>query len=197
MHGFACMRHAWIFMHAMHGLYDCMAGMLGLHDCTACMACMLGFAWSHGTACLDLHGCMDAWSCMVACLTCMIAWHAWICMVAWHGMLGLAWLHGCLELHGCMFDLYDCMGVLAWLHGMHGMACLDLHACMVGINCRIAWMLGVAWLVACIAWLDLHDCMVGGVPFYLGCRCPLGQAFCLSCSRPPCFPFCTWIQIWL
>lgn len=63
-------------------------------------------------------------------------------MVAW--MLGVAWLHG------CMFDLYDCMGVLAWLHGMHGMACLDLHACMVGINCRIAWMLGVAWLVACI-----------------------------------------------
>ena len=49
-----------------------------------------------------------------------------------------------------MFDLYDCIGVLAWLHGMHGMACLDLHACMVGSNCRIAWMLGVAWLVACI-----------------------------------------------
>ena len=79
---------------------------------------MLGFAWLHGTDCLDLHGCMDA--------------------------IGVAWLHG------CMIDLYDCIGVLAWLHGMHGMACLDLHACMVGSNCRIAWMLGVAWLVACI-----------------------------------------------
>ena len=66
MQGFACMRHAWIFMRAMNGLYDCMAGMLGLDDCMACMACMLGFAWLHGMACLDLHGCMDAWSCMVA-----------------------------------------------------------------------------------------------------------------------------------
>ena len=51
---------------------------------------------------------------------------------------------------------------------------MDAWSCMVG-----------GMHIAC---LDLHDCMVGGVPFYLGCRCPLGQAFCLSCSRPPCFP---------
>ena len=74
---------------------------------------MLGFAWLHGTDCLDLHGCMDA--------------------------IGVAWLHG------CMFDLYDCIGVLAWLHGMHGNG-------MVW-TCMLAWLEVIAGLHGC---LELH-----------------------------------------
>ena len=45
-----------------------------------------------------------------------------------------------------MFDLYDCMGVLAWLHGMHGMA---WHVW----TCMLAWLELIAGLHGC---LELH-----------------------------------------